>query len=85
VTYLKTKNSYIRNLAYCVAMGGMGILSAPMFAFSKYLDPAILPIAIAITSGIFGGASLYAYMKPKDSLMSWGSSLSAGLLGLIGL
>ncbi len=49
------------------------------------INPAILPASIAITTILFGSASAYAYMKPKDSLLSWGSSLYAGLIGLIGL
>lgn len=45
----------------------------------------IIPVSIALSTGVFGAASLYAYMKPKDSLLGWGSGLYAGLLGMIGM
>lgn len=45
----------------------------------------ILPTAIGISSAVFGSASLYAYYKPSGSLLSWGSALYSGLLGMIGL
>lgn len=40
---------------------------------------------IVLSASIFGSASLYAYTRPKDSLISWGSSLYSALFGMIGL
>jgi len=49
------------------------------------INPAILPTSILISTAIFGSASAYAYTRPKDSLIGWGSSLYAGVFGLIGI
>ena len=49
------------------------------------INPTILPASLAVTSLIFGSASVYAYMQPKDSLLSWGKSLQGALFGIIGL
>jgi FtsH-binding integral membrane protein len=82
---LKTLNSPLRLAAFSAIVGGIGISAAPFFLKMATVNPAILPTSLAISSLIFGSASLYAYLKPRDSLLSWGSSLYAGLLGLIGV
>lgn len=66
-------------------MVGLGISSSPLFAMLAMKNPIILPTAIGISSFIFGSASLYAYTRPKDALLSWGSSLYGALFGMIGL
>lgn len=66
-------------------MAGLGLSSSVLFGALNIVNPAILPLSVAITGAVFGSASLYAYMKPKDSLLGIGSSLYAGLFGLIGL
>lgn len=84
-TALKTTNSIGRVALYGMGMAGLGISFAPIMGMFNILNPAIIPTSIVISSSIFGAASLYAYSRPKDSLISWGSSLYSGLLGLIGL
>lgn len=84
-TYLKTKNSPGRLFSYGLAMSGLGLSSSTLFSALHILNPAILPLSIGITGAVFGSASLYAMYKPKDSLLGIGSSLYAGLFGLIGL
>lgn len=59
--------------------------ASPLFLSIQMMNPSIIPSAIAITSGIFGGASLMAYMMPKDKMLGYGSILMGSLLGLIGL
>lgn len=49
------------------------------------LDPSIIPSAIGITAGIFGGASALAYFMPKDKMLGYGNILMGSLLGLIGM
>lgn len=49
------------------------------------MNPVILPTAVVLSTGIFASASAFAYSRPKGSLLSWGSSLYAGLIGIIGL
>lgn len=53
-------------------MAGLGLSASPLFAMVSMQNPAILPTAIGISTGLFGAASFYAYSRPKDSLMSWG-------------
>ena len=47
------------------------------------VNPSLVPSAILLTTSISAGASLYAYLKPKGSLLKWGGPLMGGLLGLI--
>lgn len=49
------------------------------------MNPTILPSAIGVTAGIFGGASLMAYNMPKDKMLGYGRVLFGGLIGLIGM
>lgn len=66
-------------------MAGLGLSSSVLFGALNLVNPAILPLSIGITGAVFGSASLYALYKPKGSLLGLGSSLYAGLFGLIGL
>jgi len=66
-------------------MAGLGLSSSVLFGALNIINPAILPISIGITGAVFGSASLYALYKPKGSLLGLGSSLYAGLFGLLGL
>lgn len=66
-------------------MVGLGVSSSPLFAMLAMKNSVILPTAIGISSAIFGSASIYAYTRPKDSLLTWGSSLYGALFGMIGL
>lgn len=66
-------------------MAGLGLTAAPMMGMFNMVNPAIVPTAAVVSASIFGAASLYAYTRPKDSLISWGSSLYSALFGMIGL
>jgi len=44
-----------------------------------------LPTSIAISLGVFGGASAMAYALPKDSALGYGKVLGGSLLGLIAM
>ncbi|EAR82409.1 inhibitor of apoptosis-promoting Bax1 protein (macronuclear) [Tetrahymena thermophila SB210] len=81
----KTSNTPMRLGLYSLGMAGLGLSSSVLFGSLHMINPAILPLSIGITGAVFGSASLYALYKPKDSLLSWGSSLYAGLFGMIGL
>lgn len=80
-----SKNSPFRIGLYSMGMAGLGLAAAPLFAKASLINPAILPTAIAVSTAIFGASSIYAYTRPKDSLLSWGKSLYGALFGLIGL
>merc|ERR1712100_811335 len=84
-THLVSSNSPLRVGLYGLGCVGMGFLSAPLFAAVSHINPAIVPTAVVLSSGIFGAASAYAYTRPAGSLLSWGSSLYAGLIGIIGM
>lgn len=66
-------------------MGGLGLGVSPLFAHASKITPEIVPTAMATNTPIFGASSLYAYTRPKDSLLTWGSSLYGCLFGIIGL
>lgn len=66
-------------------MAGLGVSAAPMLGMFNMVNPAIVPTAAVLSLGIFGSASLYAYTRPKDSLIGWGNALYSGLLGMVGL
>lgn len=63
----------------------MGVMTSPFWAKIVLSNPYIFPAAFGITSFIFGSASLYAYTRPSNSLLSWHDALYSGLLGLIGI
>lgn len=83
--HIRTSNSPFRIGLYTIGMAGLGLSSSKLFAYASIVNPSILPLSIALTSAIFGGASLYAYTRPKGALLSWGSSLYGAVLGLVGL
>jgi len=70
---------------FSLGCAGLGLGAYPLFLYANAINPAILPLSIGISAAVFGSASLYAYTRKQDSLLSWGSSLVSGLLGLIGL
>ena len=81
----RTENSPLRLGLYAMGTIGLGLTASPAFAIIPFLNPSILPNAIGITCGIFGGASLMAYNMPKDKMLSYGRLFTGSLLGLIGM
>lgn len=47
------------------------------------LNPSIIPQSMAITAGVFGGASLSAYSMPNHQMISYKRVLFGGFLGLL--
>lgn len=64
---------------------GLGMSAAPLLAFASMISPSIIPTCLGLTSAIFGGASLAAYMMPKDKMLGYSNVLMGSLFGLIGL
>lgn len=85
VEIFKTMNNPARLALYGVGIAGLGLGAAPLFMMAQAVSPTIIPSALAITSAIFGGASLLAYNMPKDKMLGYGGVLMGSLLGLIGL
>ena len=81
----KTINSPARLGLYGMGILGLGLGAAPLFMMAQAVSPTILPTALALSSAIFGGASLIAYNMPKDRMLGMGGVLMGSLLGLIGL
>ena len=79
------RNSFMRSALFGMGVIGLGVSSAPLFAFANMVSPTILPTALGMTAAIFGGASLAAYNMPKDKMLSYGPALGGSLLGLIAL
>jgi len=81
----KTANSPGRIALYSLGLAGLGMTAAPALAMAAAVSPSAIPMAMAMTAAIFGGASLAAYNIPSDKMASIGKILFGSLLGLIGL
>jgi FtsH-binding integral membrane protein len=81
----KTINSPTRLGLYGMGVIGLGLGAAPLFMMTQAVSPTILPTALALSSAIFGGASLIAYNMPKDRMLGMGGVMMGSLLGLMGL
>lgn len=79
----RTENPISRILVYSMGIASIGLSASPLFLLVQSMAPSILPSAIGITAGIFGGASAFAYMLPKDKMLGYGKILTGSLLGLI--
>lgn len=75
-----TKNKPLRVILYGLGTIGMGMSLAPLL---REINPDIVVSALAITGGLFGGASLVAYSLPKNKLFSYYQTLQGCLLGLV--
>jgi FtsH-binding integral membrane protein len=82
---LKTQNPISRILLYSLGVTSLGLSASPLFAYISMISPNIIASSLAITLGIFGGASIMAYAMPKDKMLGYGRVLTGSLLGLIGL
>ena len=78
-------NSGFRTSMFWSSIVMMGAGVSPMFAYLCAGQPWLLPTSVLLTSGVCAGASLYAYMKPADSLLYLKGPLLGSLLGVIGL
>ena len=85
VEIFRTTNSPLRMGMYGMGLMGLGLGAAPLFMMAHAISPTTIPTALALTSAIFGGASLMAYNMPKDRMLGFGGVLMGSLLGLIGL
>lgn len=63
----------------------MGASASPFFLQMYALNPSIIPTALGITLGIFGGASAMAYTMPKDKMLGYGRVMVGSLVGLIAM
>ena len=79
------RNSILRSALYGMGVMGLGLSAAPLLAFASMVSPTIVPTCLGLTTAIFGGASLAAYMMPKDKMLGYGRVLMGSLFGLIGL
>jgi hypothetical protein len=50
-----------------------------------YINPGLIPAALLLTASVCGGSSLYAYSRPKGSLLWLRAPLMGSLIGLIAL
>lgn len=85
VEIFKTVNNPARLGLYGMGILGLGLGAAPIFMMAQAVSPTIIPTALALTTAVFGGASLVAYNMPKDKMLGMGGVLMGSLLGLIGL
>ena len=85
VEIFKTVNSPARLGLYGMGVLGLGLGAAPLFMMAQAVSPTIIPTSLALTTAVFGGASLVAYNMPKDRMLGMGGVLMGSLLGLIGL
>ena len=79
------RNGFLRSALYGMGVMGLGLSAAPLLAYASMVSPSIVPTCLGLTTAIFGGASLAAYMMPKDKMLGYGRVLMGSLIGLIGL
>ena len=82
VNYNTIESSQSRKNAYMAVIGGVGISMAPILSFFQLVNPMAILGAGMLTVSISAGASLYAYMRPKDSLL-WLRGPLVGALGVL--
>ena len=75
----------MRYVLYGMGIFGLGLSVTPMLGILHAINPFALPIALGLTTFVFGGASLAAYKVPKKSVLSYGRVLFGSLFGLISL
>jgi hypothetical protein len=80
---LRTKNSIARLSVYGVGCILLGLSASPLFYSLNSISANILPSTMAITTAIFGGASLMGFVLPRGFMLGYGSVLSGGLAGLL--
>ncbi|MFO0131200.1 MAG: Bax inhibitor-1 family protein [bacterium] len=78
-------NSNARLLSYSAVIAGMGLGISPLIASTLMFYPAVLPKALLASTAVFGGCSIFAYMKPKSSLLYLQGPLSGAIFALIAL
>ena len=83
--YLTSENSLARQAIYGTFIGCSGVMMAPLLGHYFMVNSMIIPTALALTTTICSGSSLYAYTKPKDSLLWLGGPLTGALVALIGV
>ena len=81
--YLSSVNSFWRKAWYGTFVTCSGLMMAPILGKFFLINPLIIPTALAVTSTICSGAALYAYLKPKGSLLWLGGPLTGCLISLL--
>jgi len=82
---LVMKNSTERHLAYATFLTGITLSLVPFVHLVNTVAPSIIPIASGLSLATMGAASLFAYMRPKGSLLKYGGTLAVAMVGLIGV
>lgn len=83
--YLTSENSPGRLALYSTFVGCSGLMMAPLVGHYIILNPVIVPVALGLTTTIVSASSLYAYSRPKDSLLWLGGPLMGALVSMIGI
>jgi hypothetical protein len=82
--YLETDNP-ARHRNASKIMAGMGVVSSPIFLVAASVNPLIVPGAVALAVGSFGGATLAAMRRTDTDLIKWQAPLMGGVCALIGV
>ena len=64
-----SENSPVRLALYNTFVGCSGLMMAPLVGHYLILNPLIVLVALGLTTIIMSASSLYAYTRPKDSLL----------------
>jgi len=84
-SYLYSKNSATRLLSYGALVTGMSMTLSPMLYVVNGISVTILPVSVLLTVGVFSGSIMYAWFRPKGTLLALEAPLMGGLVGLIGM
>jgi FtsH-binding integral membrane protein len=78
-------NSLERKLAYGGFLTSFTFMTIPFVITMNTISPIIIPIASGLALTTMGASSLFAYMKPKGSMLKYGGTISGALISLIGV
>ena len=78
-------NSFERKLAYGGFLTSFTFMTIPFVTVMNAISPIIIPVASGLALTTMGASSLFAYMKPKGSMLKYGGTIGGALISLIGV
>jgi FtsH-binding integral membrane protein len=81
----KWENPFSRQMAFASIIAGSGAMLSPFLSSILAMNPGLIPMAIGLSVLVMGGSSLYALRKPLGEFKTWESTLTGGIVGLIGM
>ena len=81
---IQSQHSLLREGCFWGLCAGLGVAAAPAIAINQALDPMALPLALGLSTTIFGGCAIASTRIQDSTLMQWKAPLAVGLGTLLG-